>query len=36
LKGNPAVRLYARMGFRLVAEADLTITLLWRPNPVAK
>ncbi|KVG53558.1 GNAT family N-acetyltransferase [Burkholderia territorii] len=30
LHGNPARRLYERLGFRLVAETETSATLMWR------
>ena len=36
LKANPAQRLYARLGFRVVGEAARAYTLRWTPPRAAK
>ena len=36
LKANPAQRLYARLGFRVVGEEERAYTLRWTPPRAAK
>jgi ribosomal protein S18 acetylase RimI-like enzyme len=33
MKGNRAVRLYARLGFRVVDEDEITYEMIWRQTP---
>lgn len=35
VRGNPAQRLYERLGFRAVAEGSLRVAMAWKPPPRA-